>query len=150
LMPDGFRPLAENAFHPTGDVGYFDSKRGLRLMARRHDIIKTGGYKIFPQEIEAALMKSLPSGEVMVIGIPSEYWGEIVLVAGEDTSGTWESHARKAAAALTRYKRPRFYLSMPSLPRNPTGKPDRKVLKQFVSERYRLTDGPHPRLDPID
>ncbi len=150
LLAEGFRPLVHGSFHPTGDVGYLDPKRGLRLMARRHDIIKTGGYKIFPQEIEEGLLKTLAGGEILVVGIPSEYWGEIILVAGEDQLGQWESRAREAAQFLTVYKRPRLYVAMSALPRNATGKLDRKRLKQIVAEQYRLVDGPHPQLTLIN
>ena len=149
ILAEGFRARPADAFHATGDVGYLDPRDGLHLKARRHDIIKTGGYKVFPQEVEESPLREMGAGEILVVGLPSEYWGEVILVASEGPADEWETLVRKAAEQLTSYKRPRLFVSLPALPRNATGKLDRKRLRDMVLERYHFMDGPHPRLDLI-
>ena len=51
----GFHELPEGAFHATGDLGYLDQRGRLFLAGRAHDVMKTGGYKIYPEEIERVL-----------------------------------------------------------------------------------------------
>src|ERR1044072_8092960 len=68
---NGFHALAEGQFHATGDLGYRDALGRLFLAGRAHDVIKTGGYKIYPEEVE----RGLPDGAA-VGGIPSADWGE--------------------------------------------------------------------------
>src|ERR1044072_8337635 len=68
---NGFHALAEGEFHAPGALGYRDALGRLFLAGRAHDVIKTGGYKIYPEEIE----RGLPDGAA-VGGIPSADWGE--------------------------------------------------------------------------
>jgi hypothetical protein len=91
---------AEGEFHVTGDLGYRDALGRLFLAGRAHDVIKTGGYKIYPEEIE----RVLPAG-VAVVGIPSAHWGEVIVAVAE-TDGLAETVAA-ATAGLARYKQPR-------------------------------------------
>ena len=74
----GFHELPEGDFHATGDLGYRDERGRLFLAGRAHDVIKTGGYKIYPEEIE----RVLPEG-VVAVGIPSALWGEVIVAVSE-------------------------------------------------------------------
>ena len=84
----------------------------------------------------------------MVITLPSEYWGEVIVAAAENAPPDWERRAREAAEDLADYKRPRAYVSLEMLPRNPQGKVPRAHVRAEILERYRLIDGPRPALLP--
>ncbi|NIR89359.1 MAG: acyl--CoA ligase [Gammaproteobacteria bacterium] len=148
ITSDGFASPAEDGFHATGDIGYYTATTGLYLLGRRHDVITTGGYKVFPEEIESWLSESNAAVELAVVGVPSEYWGEVVVAAVATTARERWQTVENAATSLTRYKRPRAYVYIPALPRNALGKVDRRALRTLILERYRLIDGPYPKLEP--
>jgi len=138
---NGFHELAEGEFHATGDLGYRDDRGRLFLAGRAHDVIKTGGYKIYPEEIE----RVLPPG-VVVVGIPSAHWGEVIVAVAES-----EGHGAAVAAAtagLARYKQPRACLAIETLPRSLQGKVQRARMREMVLARYVMTDGPYPKFEP--
>lgn len=137
----GFHELPEGAFHATGDLGYLDGYGRLFLAGRAHDVMKTGGYKIYPEEIE----RVLPSGMV-VVGIPSAHWGEIIVAVSEDGADHTDAVAA-ATAGLARYKHPRACLTIAQIPRSLQGKVQRARVREMVLARYALTDGPYPRFD---
>ena len=83
-------------------------RRGrLHLVGRTADVIKTGGYKVAPEEIERGLAGALGGAELAVLGLPSEYWGEVIVAVAERPPLGWEQALRHAASGLTGYKRPR-------------------------------------------
>jgi len=141
---DGFHPWRPDGFHATGDVGRIDSQGRLHLLARLSDAMKSGGYKIYPQEIERALAPALPGREIAVLGFPSDYWGEIIVAVAENPPPGWEAAARAACAELAPFKRPRFHAAVAALPRNGQGKMVRRLLLADLQRRWRLQDGPRP------
>ncbi len=145
----GFHPWREDGFHPTGDVGEIDELGRLHLKARLSDAIKSGGYKIYPQEIERALAPAIGANESVVLGLPSEYWGEIVVAVAERPPEGWEALARQSCGDLAAFKRPRFFLELAVLPRNAQGKVVRRRVIDEIRARHRLVDGPRPSLEPI-
>lgn len=145
----GFHPWSaagHDGFHPSGDVGAIDERGRLHLRARLSDALKSGGYKIYPQEIERALAGASGGGETVVVGLPSDYWGEIVVAVAERPSPGWEERAKAACGNLAAFKRPRFYLALDELPRNAQGKTVRRRIVEALAAGYRLTDGPRPVL----
>ena len=147
IGPDG-AIAHEGGWHATGDIGAFDQRGRLLLHGRVADVIKTGGYRVNPDEIEA-LLTALPGcGAVCVAGLPSEYWGEIVMAVAEGASDGWQEQVMERVAALSRHKHPRLLLSAPALPRNAQGKISRRELVRLVLATHQLADGPHPVLSP--
>jgi malonyl-CoA/methylmalonyl-CoA synthetase len=136
----GFHELPEGDFHATGDLGYLDERGRLFLGGRAHDVIKSGGYKLYPEEVE----RVLPDG-IAVIGIPSAHWGEVI-VAVSERNGLTETVAA-ATAGLARYKQPRVCLQIETLPRSLQGKIQRSRVREMVLARYRMTDGPYPKFE---
>jgi acyl-CoA synthetase (AMP-forming)/AMP-acid ligase II len=134
----GFHELPEGAFHATGDLGYRDARGRLFLAGRAHDVIKTGGYKIYPEEIE----RVLPPG-VAVVGIPSTHWGEVIVAVSE--GGDVTDVVATATAGLARYKQPRACLTIERLPRSLQGKVQRARMRELVLARYEMADGPYPK-----
>lgn len=144
---EGFRPLARDEFHDTGDLGYVDARGRLHLTGRTADVIKSGGYKITPEEVERLLASALQPSEVAVVGIPSDYWGEVILAAIERPAEGWEARVDAAVQGMTDYKRPRLMIALDELPRNGIGKILRGAIRADVLSRFRITEGPRPRLE---
>ncbi len=144
----GFHPLPPDGFHATGDLGRIDALGRLHLVGRMADVIKSGGYKIHPDEIERVLAGTAGAAAVAVVSLPSEYWGEVIVAVAETDDAGWPDRACAALTALSRHKHPRALLTMPELPRNPQGKVMRRLIRAAVLERYTLIDGPHPKLLP--
>lgn len=145
----GFLPLPADGFHDTGDVGYIDADARLHLTGRLADMIKSGGYKVAPEEVERELAPALGASEVTVVGMPSDYWGEVVLAAVENPSAGWQESLAPIIETMTSYKRPRLLVPFERLPRNGIGKIMRGAIRADILSRYRFVDGPRPRLEPL-
>jgi acyl-CoA synthetase (AMP-forming)/AMP-acid ligase II len=145
---DGFHALT-GQWHATGDMGHRAASGALMFSGRAGDVIKTGGYKVFPAEIEHALAGAAGHAAIAVIGVPSDYWGQVIVAVAEAPPDRWADRARAQAAALTRYKQPRAYLALPVLPRGAQDKLQRAKAVERVLTAFRLQDGPHPRFDPV-
>jgi len=137
----GFHELPEGDFHATGDLGYRDERERLFLAGRAHDVMKTGGYKIYPEEIE----RVLPEG-VVVVGIPSAHWGEVIVAVSEGDGDLTQS-VTDATGGLARYKQPRACLTIETIPRSLQGKVQRARVRELILARYAMTDGPYPKFD---
>jgi len=147
---EGFAPLRSDEFHDTGDLGYVDASGRLHLTGRTADVIKSGGYKVTPEEVERVLAPALQPCEVAVVGIPSDYWGEVILAAIERPTAGWEQRIAEVMRTMTDYKRPRLMIALDELPRNGIGKILRGAIRADVLARFRITDGPRPRLEHRD
>ncbi|HTC08235.1 MAG TPA: class I adenylate-forming enzyme family protein [Acetobacteraceae bacterium] len=143
----GFHALPDDGFHDTGDLGRIDARGRLYLVGRMADVIKSGGYKIHPDEIERVLAGTAGTAAVAIVTLPSEYWGEIIVAVAETDDATWPDRARAAVNELARYKHPRAYLMLPELARNPQGKIMRRVIRAELLAHYQVNDGPHPTLE---
>ncbi|MSP31174.1 MAG: long-chain fatty acid--CoA ligase [Acetobacteraceae bacterium] len=144
LDANGFQPLPPDGFHATGDLGRIDPNGRLHLVGRVADVIKSGGYKIHPDEIERVLAATAPV--VSIVTLPSEYWGEVIVAVAEGADTGWEDRARAALGELARYKHPRAFLTMAELPRNHQGKIMRRLIREALLEAYTIQDGPYPSL----
>jgi len=154
-MADGIIDAAgfhefEGGWHATGDTGWIDGHGRLWLSGRLADIIKSGGYKVQPEEIEAVLAGIPACGQIVVAALPSDYWGEVIVAATEQASEGWSTEAQQRAGRLSKHKQPRAYVELASLPRNPQGKISRREVRAAILDRYRLVDGPHPVLETRD
>ena len=142
---NGFQPLPPDGFHATGDLGRIDPGGRLHLVGRVADVIKSGGYKIHPDEIERVLAPTAPT--VSIVTLPSEYWGEVIVAVAEGADDEWEARAKAALGELARYKHPRAFLTMDELPRNHQGKIMRRLIRDALLSEYTLKDGPYPTLE---
>ncbi len=109
----------------TGDLGALDADGYLTLKDRSKDVIISGGTNIYPREVEEALLTHPGVSEVSVIGRPDPDWGEIVVAfivprAGADISeAELDDHC---VSSIARFKRPKTYVFVESLPKNNYGK----------------------------
>ena len=76
---DIFPALLGDRSWTTGDVGGFGPDGSLAILGRRDDVVLTGGQKVFPGEVEAALMLSGEFEDVAVVGLPDPEWGQVVV-----------------------------------------------------------------------
>ncbi|MBI5766808.1 MAG: AMP-binding protein [Verrucomicrobia bacterium] len=114
----------------TEDLGRIDACRHLHVLGRRDAVIITGGKKVFPTEVEAALRASREFADVAVLGVPDREWGEAV-VACYPCRAARPDMAR-AVAALAPHQRPKRFVALADWPRNAQGKVNRAALAAAV------------------
>lgn len=121
----------------TGDVGSFDGEGCLTLRDRSKDLIISGGMNIYPREVEETLLQHPAVAGVAVVGRPDPEWGESVtaFVVAADGAATppVEELDRLCLERIARYKRPKEYRFVDSLPTNNYG----KVVKRELREQLR-------------
>jgi len=107
----------------TGDIGRFDADGYLSIVGRAKELIITGGYNVYPREVEDVLRSHPMVVDVAVVGTPSAEWGEIVTAYIEAVDGFDEEAVLIwVADQVTHYKRPRILHRVEALPRNTLGK----------------------------
>jgi long-chain acyl-CoA synthetase len=119
----------------TGDFGKMDAERYVYLVDRKHDMICSGGKNIYPREIEEVIYSHEAVLEAAVIGIPHDYWGEAVkalVVLKEGMEATEEEIVNLCKNTIASYKKPKFVEFVNQLPKSPTG----KILKRVIREPY--------------
>jgi len=117
-----------------GDVGRFDEDGFLILMDRSKDMIISGGFNIFPTDLEAELTRQPAVKEAAVVGVPSDRWGEtpLAVVVLADPAADPEAIREEANRALGKTQRIAAIEVIDELPRSPIG----KVLKRELRDRF--------------
>ena len=132
--------LRDNGFFITGDLGKFDECGYLHIVGRGKDLIITGGYNVYPKEIETEI-DALPGVvESAVIGLPHRDFGEGVTAVIVPTKPGALSEADVLAALegrLAKFKQPKRVLFVDELPRNTMGKVQKNLLRDQFGELYR-------------
>jgi acyl-CoA synthetase (AMP-forming)/AMP-acid ligase II len=123
-------------FIRTGDVGRFDEDGFLTLLDRRKDLIISGGFNIYPSDLEAVLREHPAVADAAVVGVPSSQWGEtpvafVVRRAGHDAIDG-NALLQWTNARLGKTQRLHALRLIDELPRSPIG----KVLKRELRERF--------------
>lgn len=142
--PDATAEKLRNGWYFSGDVCVLHADGDVDLVGRIDDAIRSGGESVYPEEVEAVLAAHPAVREAAVLGIPDPLWGEMVVAcvvlngAGTDWRAL-DAHCR--SGTLARFKKPRGYLVMESLPRNAANKVMRPVLRNVVSEARQAADG---------
>lgn len=116
----------------TGDVGLFDEDGMLYLVDRKKDVIISGGENIYSREVEDAILTHPAVSECAVIGQPDEKWGETVcavVVFKPGLSATETDLIEHCKTLIASYKKPRTVISADQIPKMPTGKIDKKLLR---------------------
>ncbi len=114
----------------TGDLGELDEAGYVRIRGRAKELVISGGYNVYPREVEDALRAHPAVEDAAVVGTPSEEWGELVTAFVVASPGT-EADALDAFLAdrLAPYKRPRRVHFVEHLPRNALGKVQKHQLR---------------------
>jgi acyl-CoA synthetase (AMP-forming)/AMP-acid ligase II len=122
-----------DGWYRSGDIGYLDEQGFLFLVDRKKDMIISGGENIYCREVEEALMEHGSLVDVAVIGVPDEKWGEAVKAIAICKPGAQVDEAALIAFCATRiarYKRPKSVVFVDELPRLPSGKVRKNVLRE--------------------
>ena len=122
--------FTEDGWFRTGDLGSFDPDGYLRIVGRSKDLIITGGFNVYPRDVEDVLREHAGVADVAVAGEPSSEWGETVVayVVRADSAVDAEILMGHAASRLAGYQRPRRIVFLPELPRNALGKVVKSLL----------------------
>ncbi|MBT8412250.1 MAG: malonyl-CoA synthase [Octadecabacter sp.] len=131
-MPDKTaEELRDTGFFITGDLGVKTEDGRISIVGRQKDLIISGGYNIYPKEIEDVINDVDGVLESAVFGVPHADFGESVLAAIvlEDSALTVEAIAAQVEPHLARFKHPRRYIILDALPRNTMGKVQKNVLR---------------------
>lgn len=136
--PEATAATLKDGWLRTGDVGRLDADGFLTLSDRSKDVIISGGTNIYPREVEEALLTHAAVREVSVIGVADPEWGENVVacvvladgVAPDDT--ILDAHC---LASIARFKRPKQYIYLASLPKNNYGKVLKTELRQMFGAK---------------
>ncbi len=123
----------EDGWLRTGDVGRLDEKGFLYILDRREFMIISGGYNIYPVEVENVVAEHPAVAEVAVVGVPDERWGEVVTAVVTLNPGAEldvEELRASCRSQLASFKVPRHIVVRDDLPRGPTG----KLLKRQIKE----------------
>lgn len=134
-MPEKTREeLRENGFFITGDLAYIDDRGYVTIVGRSKDLIISGGYNIYPKEIELILDDQAGILESAVVGVPHPDFGETVvaiLVPAQGATPDTDTIKTSVEGQLARFKQPRSYQIMDSLPRNTMGKVQKNILREM-------------------
>ena len=121
----------------TGDIAKMDDEGYLYIMDRKKDMIISGGENIYPAEIEDFLLSHPKVADVGVIGCPDEQWGEAVravVVVKEGEELTEVELIEYCKGKIGKFKMPRSVVFVEALPRTPTG----KILKRVLRDEYNV------------
>ena len=135
-LPEATAETLRGGWLHTGDLGVFDEHARLTLVDRAKDMIITGGYNVYSQEVEQVLVTGAGVEEVAVVGLPDEEWGERVaafIVASPGEAVDVAALDALCLETIARHKRPKEYHVVDALPRNTVGKVLKRDLRASVA-----------------
>lgn len=134
--------FTEDGFFKTGDVGIIDADGYVSIVGRAKDLIISGGYNVYPKEVEDAIDRMDGVVESAVVGMPHPDFGEAGLAIIVPEKGRELSAAAMLAdlkGRLANYKVPKQMVFVPELPRNAMGKVQKNVLRDTYAEMWKAT-----------
>ncbi len=136
--PEATAAAFRNGWLHTGDVGRMDDDGFFYILDRKNDMLVSGGFNVYPREVEDVLMSCDGVVEAAVIGLPDEKWGDRVhaVVAGRADLDT-EKVMAEARGRLAGYKRPRGIEVWAELPKSAAN----KILRRTVRDRILARSG---------
>lgn len=135
-MPEATAQAFRGGWLHTGDVGVMDEDGFFYIVDRKNDMLISGGYNVYPREVEDVLMEYPGVAEVAVVGLPDEKWGDRVVAvvagsAGLDADALMEF----AKGRLSGVKRPKQLWVWDELPKSGAGKILRRSVRDALKER---------------
>lgn len=131
--------FCEDGFFRTGDLAVMAPDGRIRLVGRAKDLVISGGFNVYPAEVEAVVDAIAGVRESAVIGLPHPDFGEgVTAVVVPDGSRELDEAGIKGAleSALARFKHPKRVFFVDALPRNAMGKVQKKALRERFSDTY--------------
>lgn len=140
-LPEQTKEVFAGGWLHTGDVGRFDDDGFLYIVDRKKDMIVTGGFNVFPKEIEDVIATHPAVAQVAVIGVPDETWGEAVkaiIVARPGQTVNIDEVKALVKDAKGSVQSPKSVDIVDAIPCSPLGKPDKKAIrKQYWGDSER-------------
>lgn len=133
--PELHQKFVRDGWFYTGDRGWMDEAGYLFIVGRSNDMIISGGFNIYPREVEDALLLHADVGEAAVVGVPDDQWGESIcafIVPRSDCFPGKEELIQHCRQHVASYKKPRWIHFLDALPRNTNGKLDQTVLRNLA------------------
>jgi malonyl-CoA/methylmalonyl-CoA synthetase len=131
-----FRP---DGFFITGDLGKIDAKGYVHILGRGKDLVITGGYNVYPKEVETEIDAMPGIIESAVIGLPHKDFGEgvtAIIVKARGAAITEADVTRQLQERLAKFKQPKRIIFVEDLPRNTMGKVQKNVLRETYKSLY--------------
>jgi acyl-CoA synthetase (AMP-forming)/AMP-acid ligase II len=133
-------PATGRSFLRSGDIGYFDEAGFLHLVDRKKDMLVSGGYNVYPADIERIVARHAALTEVAVVGVPHEKWGEtpVAYVVGRPDAGQLDLEEIKKWINTRVGKHERVFAvrQLAAMPRNAGG----KILKRELRDEFVASD----------
>lgn len=135
-LPEDSKSVFRNGWIYSGDLGRMDEDGYVYIIGRTKDMIISGGYNVYPKEVELVI-DSIPGvKESAVIGTPDTLWGEVIIAVIALENGkkvTEEEILDVCTKKLAGFKKPRKIYFMEELPKNPYGKVNKEILRKMYS-----------------
>ncbi|MEM1362785.1 MAG: malonyl-CoA synthase [Pseudomonadota bacterium] len=131
--------LRADGFFITGDLGRIDEDGYVQIVGRNKDLIISGGYNIYPKEVELVLDEQPGVLESAVIGVPHPDFGETVLalvVPQNEATPDIDEMMTAVQSSLARFKHPREIILIDELPRNTMGKVQKNILRAEYNDLF--------------
>lgn len=125
--------LGEDGWLRTGDLARIDAEGYLFIVDRKKEMLVSGGFNVYPREVETVIAQHPAVYEVCVVGVPDDHWGEAVkavVVLRDGAQATAEELMAFCEGRLAGFKRPRSVDFAPQLPKNSNGKLSRKDVRE--------------------
>ena len=134
-MPEATAQAFLGGWLHTGDIGVMDEDGFFYIVDRKNDMLISGGYNIYPREVEDVLMEFPGVAEVAVVGLPDEKWGDrvVAVVAGAVVLDS-DAIMDFARERLSGVKAPKQILVWPELPKSGAGKILRRSVRDTLKE----------------
>jgi long-chain acyl-CoA synthetase len=135
--PTATAEALRNGWFHTGDIATIDEDGYYRIVDRKKDMINSGGFKVWPREVEEILFKHVAVREAAVVAMPDAYWGErpmAYIALKEGKTATQEELIAYCKEHLASYKAPCLIKFRDELPKLPTGKVLRRVLREEAGQ----------------
>jgi malonyl-CoA/methylmalonyl-CoA synthetase len=128
-----------DGFFITGDLGVQAADGRLSIVGRSKDLVISGGYNVYPKEVEVALDDMAQVAESAVIGVPHPDFGEAVVAVIVPSAGEVTQAQVDAALGhqLARFKQPKRVMNVTELPRNTMGKVQKNLLREQYADLFR-------------
>jgi acyl-CoA synthetase (AMP-forming)/AMP-acid ligase II len=141
-MPEETAKVLREGWLWSGDLCRISADGLVTLTGRSKDMLISGGFNIYPQEVEAVLTSLADVAEAAVLGLPDPDWGEVAIAFVAPVPGGKLSveKVRAGCRAILGFKAPKRILIEEALPKNPNGKVDKKLLRQRLAEPQREAD----------
>ena len=126
--------FTDDLWFKTGDVGKIDAEGVVTIVGRSKDLIISGGYNVYPAEIEACINEQPGVAESAVVGVPHADFGEAVVAVVVPKPGAQVDAAALIATLkgrIANFKVPKQVFVQPELPRNQMGKVQKNLLREL-------------------